>query len=107
MLSLYKRILHIFLVACLCTLILACSKISQGNFEKIQSNMTMKEVIGILGEPTNSESITIAGISGTSAVWKDKDAEIDIQFLNDKVTVKSFSKSNDDTNNKPHPKSKL
>jgi hypothetical protein len=62
----------------------------------------MKEVISILGEPTNSESITIAGISGTSAVWKDKDAEIDIQFLNDRVTVKSFSKStNEGAPNKP------
>jgi hypothetical protein len=78
-----------------CMTLIACSKISQTNFDKINTNMTMKEVVAILGEPTSSESINIAGISGTSAVWKDKNAEIDIQFLNDKVTVKAFSKPED------------
>lgn len=100
MFNLYKRVFNFCLVVCLCALILACSKISQSNFEKIQPNMSMKEVIAILGEPTNSESITIAGISGTSAVWQNKEAEIDIQFLNDRVTVKSFSKANDDANHR-------
>lgn len=81
-------------LACIliCFTLFACSKITQENFEKVKPNMTMKEVIGILGEPTDSQSIMIAGISGTSAIWKDEQAEIDIQFLNDKVTVKSFSK---------------
>lgn len=59
--------------------------------------MTMKEVIAILGEPTSSESISIAGISGTSAVWQDRYSEIDIQFLNDKVTVKTFGKPGEDS----------
>ncbi len=66
----------------------------------------MKEVIAILGEPTNSDSMTIAGISGTSVTWKDKNAEIDIQLLNDKVIVKAFSKigghgPNDETQPRP------
>ena len=72
--------------------LLACSKITQNNFEKIKPNMSMQEVVTLLGEPSSSESIMIVGISGTSAVWKDEQAEIDIQFLNNKVTVKSFSK---------------
>jgi hypothetical protein len=59
--------------------------------------MTMREVIAIIGEPTSSESINIAGISGTSAVWKNKDAEIDIQFLNDRVAVKAFSNPTDES----------
>lgn len=83
------------LITATCCLLLACSKVTQENFNKIKPNMTMKEVISILGEPTNSDSVNIAGISGTSAIWKEKEAEIDIQFLNDKVTVKSFSKSSD------------
>jgi hypothetical protein len=84
--------LRIVLLGLLCAIIISCSKISQKNYEKINTNMTMQEVVAILGEPTNSESINIAGISGTSAVWKDQSSEIDIQFLNDRVAVKSFSK---------------
>lgn len=89
-----KMIRNSFLTALACLMLFACSKVSQDNFEKVKPNMTMKEVVSILGEPTSSESINIAGISGTSAIWKDNNAEIDIQFLNDKVTVKSFSKIN-------------
>jgi hypothetical protein len=90
-----KFFLKIALILPLCILLLSCSKISQKNFEKIKNNMTMDEVIAILGEPTNSENINIAGISGTSAVWKDNDAEIDIQFLNGHVIVKAYSKNTD------------
>lgn len=89
---LQKTFLRLFFATCLCFLLLACSKISQVNFDKIKPNMTLKEVVAILGEPTSAESINIAGISGASVVWKDNNAEIDIQFLNDRVTVKSFSK---------------
>lgn len=90
-----KTLLQSLALALLCMLVLACSKLSQQNFDKIQTNMTMKEVIAIIGQPTSSESINVAGISGTSAVWKNKDAEIDIQFLNDRVAVKAFSNSTD------------
>jgi hypothetical protein len=84
-----------FLTLLICLFLFACSKITQDNFEKIKTDMAMKEVIAILGEPTASQAINIAGISGTSAMWKDKNGEIDIQFLDDKVAVKSFSKIND------------
>jgi hypothetical protein len=77
-------------------LLFACSKITLSNFDKIKPNMTMKEVVAILGEPTNSESVTIVGVSGTSAIWKNTNAEIDIQFLNGRVLVKTFSKPQDD-----------
>ncbi len=92
MMRLPKSIIRLLIAACVCFSLLACSKITQSNFDKIKPNMTMKEVVAIIGEPTSSDSINIAGISGTSAVWKDNNAEIDIQFLNDRVTVKSFSK---------------
>jgi len=72
--------------------IIGCSNYSQTNFDKIQTDMTMQEVVDILGEPTSSESLNIAGISGTTAVWKDSSARINIQFLNNKVTIKTFSK---------------
>mgnify|MGYP003577782083 FL=1 len=78
------------------TCLFACSKITQTNFDRIKNNMSMGEVVAILGEPATSESINIGGISGTSATWKNKNAEIDIQFLNDKVIVKSFNRIDDD-----------
>lgn len=96
----FKKLYFFTLVISMLIFLFACSKLTQNNFEKIKNDMTMKQVIAIIGEPTTSESITIAGISGTSAVWKDKNVEIDIQFLNDKVTVKSFNKVTDTTDNK-------
>jgi len=96
-------LLRVFVAICLCFFLLACSKVSQENFDKIKTNMTMQEVVAILGEPTSSESINIAGISGTSSVWKDQSAEIDIQFLNDRVTVKAFSKPSDQSDGHPSP----
>ena len=102
MLKRYKLVLTLLCTACFCVYLVACSKITQQNFDLIKNNMTMKEVITILGEPINSESINIAGISGTSAVWKDKNAEIDIQFLNDRVAVKAYSKlGNEEGNEQP------
>ena len=61
-----KLVLALLCTACFCVYLAGCSKITQQNFDQIKNNMTMKEVIAILGEPTNSESINIAGISGTS-----------------------------------------
>jgi len=90
--SIFKTISHTVLLASCCITLLACSKVSQTNFEKIKNDMAMKEVIAILGEPTSAESVNIMGISGTSAVWKDSHAEIDIQFLNERVAVKAFSR---------------
>jgi len=81
-----------FCMILICAVFLsACTRLTQENFDKIQTGMPMSEVIMILGEPTASESVNFAGISGTSATWKDKTTVITIQFLNDKVQIKSFS----------------
>lgn len=87
---LWKSLLILFITFS----IMSCSKITQSNFDKVKPNMTMQEVITVLGEPSSSDSVNIAGISGTSAVWQDKNAEINIQFLNNRVTIKVFSKPN-------------
>ena len=82
----------LFLVCCMSICLIACSRITEENFTKVKAGMTMEEVKAILGTPSSAESVDIAGVSGTSAVWKDSQAEIDIQFLNNKVTIKTFSK---------------
>jgi hypothetical protein len=68
------------------------ARITQGNFDRIKVGMTQAEVIVILGEPTESSSLDIAGFSGTNSTWKGREITIAIQFLNGKVVAKQFSK---------------
>lgn len=69
------------------------SKINQDNFNRIQVGMTYDEVKAILGPATESSSVQIGGLSGTSAKWVSKTGAIQIQFLNDRVKIKQFTKS--------------
>lgn len=79
--------------AALAALLLAsCAKITQDNFSRIQEGMSEQEVIAILGEPTESNSVNVLGVSGTSARWVGGDAEITIRFVNGKVALKRFDK---------------
>ena len=72
--------------------IAACSKITQENFAKVQEGMGEQEVIALLGEPTESNSINVLGVSGTSSRWVGRDTVIDVRFVNGKVALKSFDK---------------
>jgi hypothetical protein len=58
------------------------SKLTQDNFDKIQTGMTRAQVVIILGEPTESSSVDMAVFSGTVSKWKRGDVTITIQFLN-------------------------
>ena len=69
------------------------SKLTQENFEKIQTGMTLAQVQAILGEPTESSSVDVAVFSGTVSKWKQGDVTITIQFVNGKVVAKQFSKA--------------
>ena len=74
-------------------LLTACgSKVSTENFERIQTGMTQKEVIAILGEPTETSAISVAGVSGGMSTWQDGGTAISVQFLNDKVQAKQLSR---------------
>jgi len=70
----------------------ACSKVTQENFAKIQEGMSEQEVIALLGAPTESNSVNVLGVSGTSSRWVDGDAVISVRFVNGKVALKSFDK---------------
>lgn len=74
------------------TALAACSKITQDNFAKIQEGMSEQEVATLLGSPTESNSVNVLGVSGTSSRWVSKDAEITIRFVNGKVALKTFDK---------------
>jgi len=74
------------------TLLLGCgSKVTQENFAKIQSGMTETEVTAILGPPTESNSLGLGPVGGTTSTWKDNGRTITIQFVNGKVLAKAFS----------------
>jgi hypothetical protein len=71
------------------------SKLTQDNFDKIQTGMTMAQVQAILGEATESSSVDLAVFSGSVSKWKQGDVTISIQFVNGKVVAKQFSKGKD------------
>jgi hypothetical protein len=54
--------------------------------------MSEQEVHALLGNPTESSSVSVLGISGTSSKWVTKDAVVTVQFVNGKVRLKSFDK---------------
>lgn len=85
------KLLNFITIIAICITLTACNRLTQDNFDKIKTDMTQNEVTSILGKPTNSDSISIAGVSGTSSVWRNNDVEITIQFLNGKVFLKSYS----------------
>jgi hypothetical protein len=70
----------------------ACSKVTPENFLKIEDGMSEQEVIALLGRPTESNSVTLLGMSGTSTRWVDGDAVISVSFVNGKVALKSYDK---------------
>jgi hypothetical protein len=73
-------------------LVLGCSKVTPENFEKIQEGMSEQEVRAVLGDPTESNSVTVLGVSGTASRWVGRDAEIIVRFINGKTALKTFDK---------------
>jgi SmpA / OmlA family len=71
----------------------ACgSKVNESNYAKIEIDMTEEQVKSLLGTPTESSSINVGGLSGTSSKWVAKEGTINVQFLNGKAKAKAFSK---------------
>ncbi|MCZ6719168.1 MAG: outer membrane protein assembly factor BamE [Gammaproteobacteria bacterium] len=81
-------LMFVFLTAC-------GPSINQENFDRIQPGMAEMEVLNILGEPTESSSMAIGTLSGTTSTWEDEKGKITIQFVNGKVKVKNFKKYKD------------
>jgi hypothetical protein len=73
-------------------LLASCSKVTQENFARIEEGMSEAQVIAILGSPTESNSVTVLGVSGTASRWSGGDTVITVRFVNGKVALKSFDK---------------
>jgi len=76
----------------LALVLVACSKVTPENYGKIQDGMSEQEVAAVLGAPDESTSRDVLGISGTTSVWRGRDAAITLRFVNGKVVLKSFEK---------------
>ena len=86
-------VLALALVLSLSIVLTGCERrISQENFQKIESGMTEAEVMEILGEPTEAASVGLGGWTGTTSTWKTEKGTIAIQFMNGKVAMKTFTK---------------
>lgn len=91
--QLARKALLLLLAALVLVAVAGCgTSFDQKAYDQIKVNMTLKEVIHLLGEPTESQGVSLGGVSGTSATWKDKHGTINIQFINGKVKLKSFTK---------------
>ena len=86
----FHRVTALFL---LLFVLAACgSKVSENNYAKIEIDMTEEQVKSLLGAPTESSSINVGGLSGTSSKWVAKEGTVNVQFLNGKVKAKAFSR---------------
>ncbi len=88
----FKAGRSLLIAAALAALVACGTKVTQENFDKIKAGMTQEEVTALLGEPTEASGFSLGNLSGTSAVWKDKNGAIHIQFVNGKVLSKQFVK---------------
>lgn len=71
--------------------VVACGgRVSREAYDRVENGMTMEQVVAILGEPTETASIGIGPLSGTTAQWVTSDLRIDVQFFNDKVRLKTL-----------------
>jgi len=88
------RTCHVMIALFLMLFVLAAcgSKVNESNYAKIEIDMTEEQVKSLLGVPSESSSINVGGLSGTSSKWVSKEGTINVQFLNGKVKAKAFSK---------------
>ncbi len=87
-----RSIQSIAAAACLLLLLVAtgCTRLTQENFNKVQTGMTYEEVVSILGEPSDNKSLGAGPLSASSITWEDDSARVNIKFLNNKVQLKAF-----------------
>lgn len=78
-------------------LLTACTQqVSRAQFDRVENNMTLEQVVAILGNPKDISSIALGplgglgGLKSTEASWKNRDVEAFVRFVNGKVTVKSW-----------------
>lgn len=72
-------------------LLVGCSKVSQDNYNKLESGMTQDQVYSILGKPDEVNSGSIGSLTASSETWKGKEHTISVKFANGEVKLKSIT----------------
>lgn len=86
------------LVFALALLLTACGDtVTRENYEKIETGMSQDEVIALLGEPQEFNSVELGELSGGTARWTGKTQSISVTFTNDKVAFKRIGESAEST----------
>ena len=66
-------------------LVTACSKLTEDNLQKIHNGMTTDEVKAILGDPTDSQTKTMLGLTTTVYSYHTGSSNVAITFIDGKV----------------------
>ncbi|KPC52856.1 hypothetical protein [Amantichitinum ursilacus] len=68
----------------------ACSKVTQENYEHIDTGMARADVVKLLGEPDKADSGSALGISGETAIWEHAGTVITLRLVNGMVIAKDL-----------------
>ena len=86
-------LLSVLLIGFMLAALAGCSKVTQENYGKIESGMTLSDVEAILGKGKEEAGIGGAigdlAASGKVLTWGDEQKSITVTFANDKVVTKS------------------
>lgn len=83
-----KKMIAVLSLVFLC----ACSsKVTQQNYQKVQTNMTFEQVTEILGTPSKQTAIPLGALSINAATWMKGNQKIVVQFLDNKVAFKNYA----------------
>ena len=72
-------------------MLVACSKITAENYQKISTGMSRAEVVALIGEPTQTETGSVLGIKGETATWHNGKVSINAQFVNEKLLTHTMN----------------
>jgi hypothetical protein len=67
--------------------LLACSKLTQENYNKIQMGMTYDEVVALLGAPAKCDDV----MGVRSCTWGDETRSVNVNFMGGKVLLYASS----------------
>ena len=80
-------------VACALLIVVGCGKVTQENYDKIESGMTVSQVESILGKGAEQSSIggAIGELGGSAKIvtWGGENKSITITFINGQVATKA------------------
>jgi len=74
----------------LLVLVVACTRVTQANYARIEEGMTEQQVLELLGPPTEASGGSLLGVSGTTSRWATRDAAITVQIVNGRAVAKTY-----------------